>query len=94
MKNKKKKELRTNLSCLKLLIIDEMSLLGSDMLYRIHVRLCEIFQSEALFGNISVILVGDLMQLPPVKASYIFEEPSKDSHLKAFHSASNVFDSF
>ena len=71
-----------------------MSLLGSDMLYRIHVRLCEVFQTDALFGNRSVILVGDLLQLPPVKANYIFEEPSRDSHLKAFHSASNIFDSF
>ena len=94
LSDQKKKELRKNLSCLKLLIIDEMSLLGSDMLYRIHVRLCEIFQTEALFGNISVILVGDLMQLPPVKATYIFQEPSRDSHLKAFHSVQNIFESF
>ena len=94
LSDQKKKELRTNLSCLKLLIIDEMSLLGSDMLYRIHVRLCEIFQTEALFGNVSVILVGDLMQLPPVKANYIFQEPLRDSHLKAFHSVANIFASF
>ena len=94
LSDQKKKELRTNLSCLKLLIIDEMSLLGSDMLYRIHVRLCEIFQTESLFGNISVILVGDLMQLPPVKANYIFQEPLKDAHLKAFHSVANIFESF
>ena len=71
-----------------------MSLLGADMLYRIHVRLCEVFQNEKLFGNISVILVGDLLQLPPVKASYIFQEPTKDFHLKAFHSASPLFSSF
>ena len=94
LSDQKKKELRKNLSCLKLLIIDEMSLLGSDMLYKIHVRLCEIFQTESLFGNISVILVGDLMQLPPVKANYIFQEPLRDSHLKAFHSVQNIFESF
>ena len=94
LSDQKKKELRTNLSYLKLLIIDEMSLLGSDMLYRIHTRLCEVFQTESLFGNRSVVLVGDLLQLPPVKANYIFEEPSRDSHLKAFHSASNIFGSF
>ena len=64
------------------------------MLYRIHVRLCEVFQTDSLFGNISIILVGDLLQLPPVKANYIFDEPSKDSHMKAFHSASNLFDTF
>ena len=71
-----------------------MSLLGSDMLYKIHVRLCEVFQTEAPFGNVSVCLVGDLLQLPPVKANYIFEEPLRNSHYKAFHSASKLFESF
>ena len=35
----------------------------------------EIFISEDLFANKTVILVGDLMQLPPVKGQYIFQTP-------------------
>ena len=56
--------------------IDEMSMLGADILYRIHYRLSEdIFQSKEPFGGISVLLVGDLLQLPPVNGTPIFKEP-------------------
>ena len=62
---KKLTELRENLSELKLIIIDEISLVKSDMLYQIHRRLCEIFPecSKFPFGKRSVIAVGDLMQV-------------------------------
>ena len=80
---------------LKLLIVDEVSLLGSDMLYKIHLRLNEILQNDSPhgFGGISVILVGDLLQLAPVKAKYIFEEP-KNSHFKAFHEVNSLWSTF
>ena len=61
--DKKLAELRFHLSELKLIIIDEVSLLNCDMLYRIHMRLCEIFQNKAPFGKKCVILVGDIMQV-------------------------------
>ena len=61
--DKKLAELRFYLSELKLIIIDEVSLLNCDMLYRIHMRLCEIFQSKAPFGKKCVIVVGDIMQV-------------------------------
>ena len=79
---------RQNLSELKLIIIDEMSMMGSDMLYRIHLRLKQIFQTDELFGGKTIILVGDLLQLPPVKGSYIFLEP-RNPHFQAFR---KVFD--
>lgn len=63
------------LSELQLIVIDEMSLLKADMLYCIHMRLCEVFQSKDLFANKSIILVGDLLQLPPVKGKFVFEKP-------------------
>ena len=60
---------------LQIIVIDEMSLLKADMLYCIHMRLCEVFQSKDLFANKSIILVGDLLQLPPVKGKFVFERP-------------------
>ena len=78
---------------LKVLIIDEVSLLGADMLYKIHMRLCEIKRSKKPFGGISVILVGDLMQLAPVNGKYIFDEP-RNSKFRPFHSVDSLWHSF
>ena len=84
---------RENFKHLKLLIIDEVSLLGSDMLYKIHLRLCEVLQVNIknFFANISVVLVGDLLQLPPVNASYVFKKP-RNSHFSS--DVCSLWDSF
>ena len=77
MTTHKKAELRENLSELKLVNIDEMSLVGADMFYRIHLRLCTLFQTDKFlpFANINIMLVGDLLQLPPVKGVHVFRKP-------------------
>ena len=75
LSDKKLALFREMLSELQLIVIDEMSLLKADMLYCIHMRLCEVFQSKDLFANKSIILVGDLLQLPPVKGKFVFERP-------------------
>ena len=90
---KKLAVLRDHLSELKLVIIDEFSLVGADMLVGIHKRLCDIFCSEDLFANKSLLLVGDILQLPPVNARFIFEEP-KDRSLREFNDAVHVWQSF
>ena len=66
---------------LQLLIIDEISMVGADTLLHISRRLCEIKNTKSLglnehnpFGNISVLAVGDLFQLPPVRQNYVFGE--------------------
>ena len=63
--DKKLAEFRTNLADLKLIIIDEISLVKADMLYQIHRRLCEIFPdcNKFPFAKRSVIVVGDLLQV-------------------------------
>ena len=73
-------ELRENLSELRLIIIDEMSLVSADMLYKIDAKLKEIFhlRKEIHFAGIGIMLVGDLLQIPPVKAGYIFGAPKND----------------
>ena len=56
-------------------VVDEFSMVSSDNLYNLHKRLQEIFMSQDLFGGRSVLLVGDIMQLGPVKAAAIYREP-------------------
>ena len=47
---------------LKVLFIDEISMVGSGMFNFLNLRLQEIIGSTNLFGGISVITVGDLFQ--------------------------------
>jgi hypothetical protein len=56
-------------------IVDEMSMVSVDFLYNLHKRLMEIFDSKDDFGGRGLMLVGDLLQLPPVKAIPIFKKP-------------------
>ena len=57
---------------LKVLLIDEVSLIGCNMLNCINLRLQEICGSRERFGGIHIIAFGDLYQLPPVQDSWIF----------------------
>jgi hypothetical protein len=50
LSDQKLDEARVNLGDLKVLIIDEVSMVKADQLYQIHVRLSEIFQVKSLFG--------------------------------------------
>ena len=51
---------------LELLIIDEVSMLRSDLLDSIDSILKRIRRSDAPFGGIQMLYIGDLFQLPPV----------------------------
>ena len=84
---------RTQLTHLRIVIIDEMSMVKADMLYQLDLRLQEVMQSDEVFGGVSVLLSGDLMQLKPVQAKWIFEEPAgKD--FKIFHSSNPLWEQF
>ena len=50
----------------RVLIIDEVSMLGANMLTMVEAICRTIKQEEAPFGGMQVILVGDFFQLPPV----------------------------
>ena len=65
LSDKKLAQFRTNLADLKLIIVDEMSMVDSDKLYKIHRRLCEVLQYDIseLFANVGIVLVGDLLQV-------------------------------
>jgi hypothetical protein len=93
LSDKKLDELRCALSDVKLIIVDEISMMRSDLLYQLHLRLCEIYQNNHLFGNRAIMLVGDLLQLKPVRGRYIFEQP-KCSHYQPYHAVSPLWDEF
>lgn len=57
----------------KVLIIDEISSVSHEMLCIIDSRLKQIFNSSEIFGNINILLFGDLFQLPPVSGHAVFE---------------------
>ena len=59
-------------------IIDEISMIGAQTLYKIHMHLQEIkglHYSNTRFGNVTIIAVGDLYQLPPLKDKKIYDTP-------------------
>ena len=70
--------LRTKLSRLMLVIVDEVSMVGANMLLEIHRRLQQIkgVSDDAIFGNVSILAVGDLYQLPPVGQAPLFSTVS------------------
>ena len=62
---------------LKLLIIDEISMVKADMLYQLDLRLQEVKEKIGTpFGGVSIIAFGDLMQLAPTIGRYVFQEPA------------------
>ena len=76
MSDQKKTQYRISLKDLKLIIIDKISMVGNITLLHTHQRLKEIFgvSSTDLFAGISIIAVGDLYQLPPIKKKAIFDD--------------------
>ena len=91
--DKTREEMRSVLANLTVIIIDEMSMVKSDLLYQLDLRLKEIKQSQSMFGGVSVILLGDLMQLRPVMANWIFDGP-KNKQFRLSHAIQPLWEQF
>ena len=86
MSDKKRDKTRTLLKNLKVVIVDEVSMVKSDLLYQLDLRLREISQKPTkLFGGVAILYMGDIMQLRPCKGSFIFAEPKCKDYLGAVH---------
>ena len=70
------KVMRNGFKHLKLIIIDEISMLSSLSLAYIHLRLQELFGGDQWFGSMNILFVGDILQLPPVNGSMVFQNVS------------------
>ena len=75
--DKMKRSLRNHLSDLKVIVIDEISMVSNELLFYVHISVNEIFGSvnNDPFASMTVIVIGDFLQLPPaggrpVYASY------------------------
>ena len=73
-------------------IIDEISMIAAETLYKIYMCLQEIKglqYSNTRFGNVTIIAVGDLYQLPPFKDKKIYDTPGSnhDPSPKSLHTS-------
>ncbi|EFP01251.1 hypothetical protein CRE_24521 [Caenorhabditis remanei] len=88
---------RTLFQHVKLIIIDEISMVGSIMLQKINLRLKEILGSSEEFGGVCVATFGDLLQLPPVKSPAVFAGLTRPAARKIFNGCgmgANLWHSF
>ena len=71
--------IRAQLRKLKVIFIDEISMVGNGMFNFLNLRLQQIMGNKSPFGNLSLITVGDSFQLKPVFDKWIFEN-TNDSY--------------
>lgn len=65
--------MRVKFQNLKIIFIDEISMVGNKMLNFVNLRLQEIFVRNIPFCGVSIITIGDLFQLEPVFDGWVFE---------------------
>ncbi|XP_071491265.1 ATP-dependent DNA helicase PIF1-like [Diadema antillarum] len=70
----KRNTLRAHLYEFEILIIDEVSMVGSQMMMTVDQRLREIKGIDEPFGRTSVLAFGDFYPLAPVCQRFVFEE--------------------
>ncbi len=59
----------------KVLIIDKISMISAELLNQIDVRLMQIAGNfDGTYGGLYIIFIGDLRQLPPVRATPIYKQ--------------------
>ena len=84
MSEKQRADKRLLFRDLKCVVIDEISMVSADLLYNLDLRLREITMRDIPFGGLSVFVFGDLFQLQPPKARYVFEQPTNKEHALAY----------
>jgi hypothetical protein len=72
----KNAESRLRLRNIDAIIIDEVSMVSPYLLDFINQMFCELHNCTQPFGGIMVLLIGDLAQLPPVGAPFVFKSAS------------------
>jgi len=60
------------------LIIDEISMLGSSLFHKLNEVFKSVREDDTIFGGIQLIAGGDFLQLPPVKDDWVFNTEEWD----------------
>ena len=57
-----------------MILIDELSMVSSDLFYQVHARLLQVFlcSVSVVFAGLAVVLLGDFLQLSPVRGKPIY----------------------
>ena len=58
---------------IKLIVVDEFSMVGGRLLRFMHLRLQEVCGNQLPFGGMNILMCGDLYQLKPVRDCWIFQ---------------------
>ena len=58
LSDKTRDQLRDHFKYVKVVVVDEMSMMKSSQLYHLHLRLCDLMQSSDIMGGASVLLFG------------------------------------
>ena len=69
----KYKKKATELKSLKILLIDEISMIDGNLLSKISAFLSIVRSDNRHFGGLQIILSGDMYQLPPVQGILVFK---------------------
>ena len=86
LSDKRRTALRNRLCDVRVLIIDEISMVSNLQLLHIHLRLIEVFgcNDTIPFAGLTIIAVGDFYQLPPVQQRTVYAD-YKDTWQNMIH---------
>lgn len=76
---------------LKLLIIDEISMVRSDMMDCIDIFLRNNIESPKPFGGVQLVVFGDLFQLPPVVSNAFERQHLREKYGSPYFFSASVF---
>ena len=94
LSDKSRDEKRTIFKNLRLIIIDEVSMVKSDMIYQLDLKLQELKERVGVpFGGVAIMMLGDMLQLRPVMGAFGFEKP-KNSDFHATFMLNNRWEMF
>ena len=88
-KKELKKEKRDLIKSLELIVIDEVSMLRADLLDKIDDALRHYRRDDRPFGGVQIVLMGDVLQLPPIDSKEL--EPLKGHYEGLYFFNSKVY---
>ena len=65
-------DMKTKFDSVHYIILDEVSMLSSHLITKLHTRMQQAKGNDLDFGGVSIIFMGDFIQLPPVGGSSLY----------------------